>query len=400
MGVWIISDYAELGAGVKTQVDALNLYASPSRVLSTASAINESMSVDAAPHLIVMAAKRIDEGLLQVVRQLRAGSAAKLIVAALIADHATVIQSVRAGADDFVTLDDRFAEELTAAFQRLSSTLDKKSNGQLITVTPSRDVSDGAYLAINLAAAIAALHGKCGLLDFNLRGGDAALMLKLAPKHTLIDLVSRRQSVDQMMFEQTVASHESGIELLAGPDLFAETHEIDPALCRQVVAHSQAAQPFCVVSVEDLQHAEQIGILSESDRVILTTRLDLVALYRTQRHLDYIRTNSNAIERTVVVAARAGLAGEIPPRAACRILQLPTIHQIPDDPAAEVVSLNIGNPAVREFPQSKASRAITKLAGLLVPAAATSVKPAAKRNFLPFNPATLFGLQSSPAGAK
>jgi len=397
MGVWIISDNAELGASVKTQVDALNLCASPSRVLSTTSAINESMSVDAAPRLIVMAAKRIDEGLLQVVRQLRAGSAAKLIVAALVADHATVIQSVRAGADDFVTLDDRFAEELTAAFQRLSATLDKKSSGQLITITPSRDLSDGAYLAVNLAAAIAAMHGKCGLLDFNLRGGDAALMLKLAPKHTLIDLVSRRQLVDQLMFEQAVASHESGIELLAGPDLFAETHEIDPALCRQVVAHSQAAQPFCVVSIEDLQHAEQIGILSESDRVILTTRLDLVALYRTQRHLDYIRTNSNAIERTLVVAARAGLAGEIPPRAACRILQLPTIHQIPDDPAAEVVSLNIGNPAVREFPQSKASRAIAKLAGLLVPAAATSAKPTARRNLLTFNAAMLFGLQSPTA---
>jgi pilus assembly protein CpaE len=223
-------------------------------------------------------------------------------------------------------------------------------------------------------------------------------MLKLAPKYTLLDLVRRRQSVDQLMFDQAVAKHESGIELLAGPDLFADTHEIDPALCRQVIAHSQAAQPYCVVSIEDLQHAEQIGILSESDRVILSTRLDLVSLYRTQRHLDYIRKNSNAIERTVVVAAGAGLAGEIPPRAACRILQTPTIHQIPDDPAAGVVSLNIGNPAVREFPQSKSSRAITKLAALLVPAAA--VKPVGRRNFLPFNPAAMFGLQSPTASIK
>lgn len=392
MGVWIISDNAELGASVKTQVDALNLRASPSRVLSMASALNEAMRVDAAPHLMLIAVMRVDEALLQVVRQLRAGSAAKLIVAALVADHAVVIQSVRAGADDFVTLDEKFAEELTAAFQRLSATLDKKSGGQLITVTPSRDVSEGAFLAVNLAAAIAGLHGKCGLLDFNLRGGDAALMLKLAPKHTLLDLVRRRQSVDQMMFEQAVASHESGIELLAGPDLFADTHEIDPALCRQVVAHSQAAQPFCVVSIEDLQHAEQIGILSESDRIILSTRLDLVSLYRTQRHLDYVRKNSNAIERTIVVAIGAGLAGEIPPRAACRILQVPTIHQIPDDAAASVVSLNIGNPSVREFPQSKASRAVTKLAALLTPAV-VPIKPVVRRTILPFNAAALFRLQ-------
>src|SRR5690242_15904854 len=94
MGIWIISDNVELGASVKTQVDALNLRASPSRVLSTASAINESMSVDAAPHLMIIAAKSVDDGLLQVVRQLRAGSAAKLLVAALVADRAAVIQSV------------------------------------------------------------------------------------------------------------------------------------------------------------------------------------------------------------------------------------------------------------------------------------------------------------------
>ena len=399
MGVWIISDNAEIGICVKTQVDALNLRASPSRVLTCTSALNEALSVDAAPYLMLIASMRVDEGLLQIVRQLRAGSAAKLIVAALAADHAAVIQSIRAGADDFVTLDEQFAEELAAAFQRLSSTLDKKSRGQLITVTPSRDVSDGAFLAVNLAVAIAAIHGKCGLLDFNLRGGDAALMLKLAPKHTLLDLVSRRQSVDQLMFEQAVAKHESGIELLAGPDLFADTHEIDPALRRQVIAHSQAAQPYCVVSIEDLQHAEQIGILSESDRVILSTRLDLVSLYRTQRHLDYIRKNSNAIERTVVVAACTGLVGEIPSRAACRILQTPTIHQIPEDAAAAVVALNIGNPAVREFPQSKASRAIAKLASLLTPALAP-VKPAVRRHFLPFNPATLFGLQAPSAASQ
>lgn len=76
MGVWIISDNAELGASVKTQVDALQLRASPARVLSIASATNESMSVDAAPNLMIIASKRVDDVLLQAVRQLRAGSAA------------------------------------------------------------------------------------------------------------------------------------------------------------------------------------------------------------------------------------------------------------------------------------------------------------------------------------
>src|SRR5690606_30836169 len=102
MGVWIISDNADLGGSVKSQVDALKLRPSPARVLSTTSALTEAMSVDAAPHLMLIAAMRVDAPLLQVVRQLRAGNNAKLIVAAIAADHSAVIQSVRAGADDFV----------------------------------------------------------------------------------------------------------------------------------------------------------------------------------------------------------------------------------------------------------------------------------------------------------
>jgi pilus assembly protein CpaE len=397
MGVWIISDHAELGDSVKAQVDALKLRASASRVLASAVAVAEIAG--ASPYLMVVAAMRVDAEVLQIVRQLRTSASAKLIVAAFVADHASVIQAVRAGADDFVTLDDQFAEELAASFQRLSASAERTRGGQLLTVTPCRDVSDGAFLAVNLAAAIAAAHGKCGLLDFNLRGGDAALMLKLAPKHTLLDLVRRRQSIDQRMFEQAVASHESGIELLAGPELFADTHEIDPELCRQVVGHSQQANPFCVLSIEDLQHAEQIGILPDSERIILVTRLDLVSLYRCQRHLEHIREQGHAIERTIVVAAGAGLAGEIPPRAACRILQTPTIHPIPDDPAAAIVCLNIGNPVVRECPQSRAAKAIVKLAEQLAPSTAPPV-PGARRNFLPFSPASLFGRQSPTSSRK
>lgn len=400
MGIWIVSDNQELGVSVKTQVDALKLRASSARVLSSQGAIREASSGASAPHLIIIASARADEALLQVVREMRAACVAKLIVAALATDHASVIKSVRAGADDFVSIDEQFPEELSAAFHRLSATSgEKKSGGNLIVVTPSRDVSDGAFLAVNLAAALAEAHGSCGLLDFNLRGGDAALMLKLAPKHTLLDLVRRRQTVDQSMFEQVVAKHESGVELLAGPDLFADTHEIDPALCRQVIAHSRASHPFCVISVEDLQHAEQIGFLADCDSLMITTRLDLVSLYRTQLHLDFIRKQSDAVGRTKIVALGTGHAGEIPARSACRILQTPEIRLIPDDAAAVVVSLNIGNPAVRECPQSKASRAIVKLATELAPAAASSV-PAPRRNFLPFGAASLFGLPATPSLGK
>ena len=57
----------------------------------------------------------------------------------------------------------------------------------MIAVVPCQMPSDASILAVNLAAVLAQGGSRCGLLDFQLRGGDLAMLLKLTPRHTLYD---------------------------------------------------------------------------------------------------------------------------------------------------------------------------------------------------------------------
>jgi MinD-like ATPase involved in chromosome partitioning or flagellar assembly len=61
-----------------------------------------------------------------------------------------------------------------------------------------------------------------------------------------------------------------------------------------------------------------------------------------------------------------GQSGELPVSAVKKVLNVPDLFCIPDDPVATIMSINLGNPLVIERPSSKISQSITKLAESLI----------------------------------
>ena len=152
---------------------------------------------------------------------------------------------------------------------------------------PCHAPADANVLASNLAAVIASYMKTCGVLDFHFRGGDLAILLKLTPRHTIMDLLSQTETIDEVMFRQALTVHDIGIELLAGP----------PAACRHEGSRRAGVStdyrigtrrwPVVVINSEDLHHAEQIRAIATSDDVLLTMRLDVASLHRTQKHIEF-----------------------------------------------------------------------------------------------------------------
>jgi Flp pilus assembly CpaE family ATPase len=115
------------------------------------------------------------------------------------------------------------------------------------------------------------------------------------------------------------------------------------------------------LNAEDAHHAEQAHALASSDHVILTTRLDMVSLRRTQRYLTFLRSHGVPTELVHIVAMGAGRSAEISPKEVLGALSVREIHCIPADDVAQLVSVNVGRPMVLEMPQSKASHALVQL---------------------------------------
>jgi Flp pilus assembly CpaE family ATPase len=304
---------------------------------------------------------------LAVVHNLRQATDAKIVVVAPVADHSTILRAIRAGASDFLNSDGVLEEEMADWIARFKSErIQPATKGRLVTVVPCHAPSDASILAVNLAAVIARRAGSCGLLDFQLRGGDLAMLLKLSPRHTVYDLITQRESVDGAMFQQALTEHESGIRLLAGPPLFSNLASIQPHVCSHILGLAQSSMPFVVVNSEDVQHAEQVRSLAGSDHVVLTMRMDLVSLYRAQQHLAYLRRNHVPPEHVQLVAMSTGNSGELPIASVKKVLNAADVRCLPDDLVATTMSINVGNPLVLEAPKSKLAQAIENFATSLL----------------------------------
>jgi pilus assembly protein CpaE len=373
MDTWIISESDDITARVRKSLQKLDLECPLARVVSAASVGQLALQSFDEPAVVFFTASSVSPDHLYVLRQLRMEGDAKVVVVAPVADHAVVLKAIRAGASDFLNAEGNLDDELADLLARFKAErVQRSAKGRLIAIVPCQVPSDASMLAVNVAAVLARNGAGCGLLDFQLRGGDLAMLLKLSPRHTLYDLITQRESVDETMFQQALTSHESGIRLLAGPPLFSDFGNMQTHVCQHILGLAQASHSYVIVNSEDILHAEQVRALASSDDIVLTMRLDLVSLYRAQQHLAYLRRNHVLSEHIHLVAMGTGHAGELPVHSVKKVLGVSQLDCIPDDPVATMMSINIGNPLVLEAPTAKISQAIVKFASSLseLPAAA------------------------------
>jgi hypothetical protein len=85
-------------------------------------------------------------------------------------------------------------------------------------------------LAANLGVILAQRsEGTVALVDADLQFGDIAVMLKLAPQHTIVDAVGSFERLDAGFLESLLATHQpSGLKVLPAP--------LEPAFADQIGA--------------------------------------------------------------------------------------------------------------------------------------------------------------------
>lgn len=318
---------------------------------------------------VFVAARRLDARRLELTRKLRLATdpQAKLVVASSVLDDGSVLSAIRAGACDVLRADDSLDEEIANFISRVRcESRPREDRGRIVSIVPCHAPADANLLASSLCAALATPAAPCGLLDFHFRGADLALLLKLKPQHSILDLLKQGDIVDESMFRQAIATHESGIQLLAGPAAFSDLRNIRFQPCQQIIETAQRCWPIVIVNSEDIQHSEQVRALAVSHQIVLTMRLDIASLHRTQNHIEFLGRNHVSRDHLHVVAMGTGYAGELPPAEVKRFLKVQHLHCIPDDPVAAVMSVNVGNPLVLEAPASKASIAIRQFAESLL----------------------------------
>lgn len=282
-----------------------------------------------------------------------------------------VIQVIRSGAADFIEMSGDFLFDLEDSLKRLfdSEGLTKRS-GQVISVVSAVGGTGQTAVATNLSAYLAANKRRSTVLvDLNLTGGDAAEQLGIAPRQTIVDCPRYTDEIHTVTVSTLLEHHASGLKLIAGPSYLGNHDLITSECVKSLVANLAQLHEFVVLDVEDAFHQEQYAALECSDAVIVVTRLDFPCLLRTKRLIEHLESRD---QTNIHIVANNYIKGTSIPEAKFEsVMKRRLSVVIPHEPSSVLNGVNMGEPAVLEFPRSKFSQAITKLADSVVASALT-----------------------------
>ena len=293
---------------------------------------------------------------------------------------------LRAGIKEFITLPvtaDRLLEEVrkvaaiqvkaakrAGAISPAPTAAPEAAKRQVITVTGPRGGCGKTVIAANLAVALARVSEKVALVDLNLWGGDVAMLLDVAPKRTLGDLLPGFGGIDYDVVDSVMSKHTSGVSVLAAP----LTGTFDGSTLSRYMVQSilEALREHYEYTIVDTGYANLESTLSAmdySDLILVVVGLDLPRLRDGKLYLKNLLAANYPKEKIRVIVNRASSSKEISPSKVETILEFPVTTQIPSDDALVGSSVNLGQTFVSANPNKPVARAILTLAETMSPSA-------------------------------
>jgi len=235
----------------------------------------------------------------------------------------------------------------------------------VITVFSTKGGAGKSVIATNLGVLLAQRSDKpvC-LVDADLQFGDIAVMLKLAPQHTIVDAVSSLDRLDASLLQNLLITHESsGLKILPAP--------LEPAFADQIGASEmvhiiEVLKRFCSYVIVDTPayfNDVVLGMIEVSDDVLLVAGMDIPNIKNVKIGLQTLRLLNTPMEKLHLVLNRANSKVKLDVNEVERTLQVSADVLIPSDIIVPQ-SVNRGVPLVQTAKRSGVAKAMEEMANL------------------------------------
>ncbi len=224
-----------------------------------------------------------------------------------------------------------------------------------------------SVIAANLAVVLARRSDRpVVLVDADLQFGDVAVMLKLAPQHTIVDAVGSIDRLDPSLLQNLLVKHEpSGVFVLPAPLEPAFADQIGADEMVRIVEMLRTFASYVVVDTPAYFNDVVLGLIEVSDDVLLVAGMDIPNIKNVKIGLQTLRLLNTPMSKLRLVLNRANSKVKLDVGEVERTLQVKADSLIPSDVVVPQ-SVNKGTPVVLDAPKSGVSRAIEQLADLFV----------------------------------
>jgi pilus assembly protein CpaE len=284
-----------------------------------------------------------------------------VIVAARL-DPALMLDAMRAGVNEWVA-EPVTASALAGAIDRvIIQRASKPVVAQVLAFVGAKGGVGTTTVAVNVATALAKIAPRnCLLIDFHLAHGDAALLLGVEPKFSVVDALENPHRLDDAFLRGLVAHTKSGVDLLGS----AERSMASPPDAQRVRALIDSVAQHYAYVVLDVPRSD-LTILDSLDLVSKITVLanqELTTVRSTSRLALSLRQRYGK-ERVEIVMSRYDKNAEIRREDVERVTGGTVRQLIPSDYRLALEASNKGRPVVVENHNRLAASLVTLARGL------------------------------------
>ena len=294
-----------------------------------------------------------------------------ILVVSSSSDGNLILQALRAGAKEFLSLPLRI-DDLLAAIgrlnQRRSAQGDKKSHGsQVIAVAGSIGGVGCTSLAVNLGCILAKdERNSVALIDLDMCLGDADVFLDMIPECTLVDVAQNITRLDFTLLKRSLTRHSSGLYLLPRPVQLEDVSLVSRDDLQRVIGLMKASFTHLVLDLSKTYTPMDMLALDMATHIVLITQLDLPCLRNVVRLMMSFNQIEGLAEKVKIVVNRVGLdTGHITMKKAQESIGKEIFWQVPNDYRTMIECRNNGVPLIEQAPKSAVTQSLRALAAAI-----------------------------------
>jgi len=314
------------------------------------SVLDERLARDgAAPDVIVVDARGDASSAMSTIERMRATAAgAGIFAVALAADPDLILQSMRAGANEFFTWpppEETFHNAIRRLAGRRETAIGSKPPATTLVFFGAKGGAGTTTVAVNCGVELARLSKRSTVIvDLKAGLGEVSLFLGVRPRYTLIDAIDNLHRLDREFLRELVVKHKSGLEILAGADHFDRPGAGDAGALEELFRLLGRQYDYILIDAGSQINSCTVAALYTADQMFLIGNPDVPSVRNAQRLLDRVRQLGACGERVRIVMNRAAEPFPIPPKQIESALGHPIHHMFPSDYKTVSAALNSGVP--------------------------------------------------------
>lgn len=271
--------------------------------------------------------------------------AASVVLVASTLDPRLMLEAMRAGVTECVP-EPLSPEALGQAIRKVVSGTQPHPSGQVFAFVGAKGGVGTTTLSVNTATMLArAGKAEVLLIDLHVGLGDAALLLGVEPRFSVVDALENVHRVDESFFRSVVEKTKAGIDLLASSDRMLPGG-IDRHRIRALIDFAATRYRYTVLDVPR-SDVTMLDALEVASTVVVVTTQELPSLRSAGRLAHMLRTRYGAA-RVRAVMNRFDRRSEIAHADVERVIGDSVKHLIPSDYRMALQALNVGRPVALE----------------------------------------------------